>query len=90
MVDPLFKKVNIWVQLKTWDAGAMQDLIKAADEYKKAYPIPLDLKLAGIAYFNLVWNNAVLWDMVRGFILALISAWQWTSPFILQTGSDRD
>jgi predicted RND superfamily exporter protein len=72
VVDPSFKKANIWVQLKTWDAGAMQDVIKAVDEYKKAHPIPLDLKPAGIAYFNLVWNNEVLWDMVRGFILALI------------------
>ncbi|MDO8723752.1 MAG: MMPL family transporter, partial [Syntrophales bacterium] len=25
-----------------------------------------------IAYFNLVWNHQVLWDMVRGLILALI------------------
>ncbi|MEW6739702.1 MAG: MMPL family transporter [Nitrospirota bacterium] len=73
VVDPSFKKANIWVQLKTWDAGAMQDVIKAVDEYKKAHPIPLDLKPAGIAYFNLVWNNEVLWDMVRGFILALIA-----------------
>jgi predicted RND superfamily exporter protein len=72
VVDPAFKQANIWVQLKTWDAGAMQDVIKAVDEYKKAHPIPLDLKPAGIAYFNLVWNNEVLWDMVRGFILALI------------------
>jgi predicted RND superfamily exporter protein len=72
VVDPSFKKANIWVQLKTWDARAMEDVIKAVDEYKKAHPFPLDLKPAGIAYFNLVWNNEVLWDVVRGFILALI------------------
>lgn len=72
VVDPSFKKANIWVQLKTWDAGAMEDVIKAVDEYKKAHPIPLEMKPAGIAYFNLVWNHEVLWDMVKGFILALI------------------
>lgn len=72
VVDPVFKKANIWVQLKTWDAGAMQEVIKAADEYKKAHPIAIELKPAGIAYFNLVWNHEVLWDMVKGFIMALI------------------
>ncbi|MCL4456439.1 MAG: MMPL family transporter [Nitrospirae bacterium] len=72
VVDPSFKRANIWVQLKTWDAGAMEEVIKAADEYKKQNPLPLKLKPAGIAYFNLIWNHEVLWDMVKGFVLALI------------------
>ncbi len=72
VVDYPFRKTNIWIQLKTWDAGAMRDVIRAAEEYKKANPTPMDFKPAGIAYFNLVWNNEVLWDMVKGFILALI------------------
>lgn len=72
VVDYPFRKANVWVQLKTWDAGAMRDVIRAAEEYKKANPAPMDFKPAGIAYFNLVWNNEVLWDMVKGFILALI------------------
>jgi predicted RND superfamily exporter protein len=72
VVDLSFKKANIWVQLKTWDARAMAEVIKAVDEYKKAHPIPLELKPAGIAYFNLIWNHEVLWDMVKGFVLALI------------------
>jgi predicted RND superfamily exporter protein len=72
VVDPMFKDANIWVQLKTWDAGAMQEVIKAADDYKKGHPTPMRLKPAGIAYFNLVWNHEVLWDMVRGFGLALV------------------
>ncbi|MCL4475849.1 MAG: MMPL family transporter [Nitrospirae bacterium] len=72
VVDYPFRRANIWVQLKTWDAQAMRDVIKAVDEYKKAHPIPLEFKPAGIAYFNLVWNDAVLWDMLRGFIIAMI------------------
>lgn len=72
VVDPSFKKANILVQLKTWDAGAMEEVIKVADEYKKQNPLPLKLKPAGIAYFNLIWNNEVLWDMMKGFVLALI------------------
>ena len=72
VVDYPFRKANIWVQLKTWDAQAMRDVIKAVDDYKKSHPIPMEFKPAGIAYFNLVWNDAVLWDMLRGFIVAMI------------------
>ncbi|MCL5023017.1 MAG: MMPL family transporter [Nitrospirae bacterium] len=72
VVDYPFRRANIWVQLKTWDAQAMKSVIEAADEYKKTNPTPMDLKPSGIAYFNLVWNHEVLWDMVKGFVLALI------------------
>jgi predicted RND superfamily exporter protein len=72
VVDYPFKRANIWVQLKTWDASAMREVIKATEEYRKANPSPLEMKPAGIAYFNLVWNDEVLWDMVKGFVLALI------------------
>jgi hypothetical protein len=72
VVDPSFRQANIWVQLKTWDARAMETVIHAVDEYRKTHPIAMELKPAGIAYFNLVWNHEVLWDMVRGFVLALV------------------
>lgn len=73
VVDYPFRRANIWVQLNTWDARAMREVIKAMEKYKKANPSPLELKPSGIAYFNLVWNNEVLWDMVKGFVLALIA-----------------
>lgn len=73
VVDYQFRKANIWVQLKTWDVQAMRDVIKAVEEYKAAHPISMELKPAGTAYFNLVWNDEVLWDMVKGFIIALIA-----------------
>ncbi len=72
VVDPYFKKANIWVQLKTWDAGAMRGVIEAAQNYQRDNPFPVEIKPAGIAYFNLVWNDAVLWDMIKGFLLALV------------------
>ncbi len=71
VVDYPFQKANVWVQLKTWDAVAMESVIRAAQEYKKANASSLELKPAGIAYFNLVWNEEVLGDMLRGFVLAL-------------------
>jgi len=72
VVDPYYKKANIWVQLKTWDAGAMRKVIEAAKDYQRENPFPVEIKPAGIAYFNLVWNDAVLWDMIKGFLLALV------------------
>ncbi|MBI4669578.1 MAG: MMPL family transporter [Elusimicrobia bacterium] len=72
VVDYPYRRANIWVQLKTWDAQAMRAVIKALDDYKKTNPSALELKPAGIAYFNLVWNDEVLWDMIYGFIASLI------------------
>lgn len=73
VVDYPFQRANIWVQLKTWDAAAMQSVIRATEEYQRLNPMALELRPAGIAYFNLVWNHEVLWDMVKGFVLALIA-----------------
>ena len=72
VVDYPFRRANIWVQLKTWDADAMRKVIQATEEYKSRHPTSLVFRPAGIAYFNLIWNNEVLWDMVKGFILALV------------------
>lgn len=71
VVDYGFRKANIWVQLKSWDAEAMRDVLAAMDEYRAENPSPMELKPAGTAWFNLVWNDEVLWDMVKGFMAAL-------------------
>jgi len=73
LVDYPYEQANLMVQLKTWDAQAMQKVIDRVDAYQKSFPNGnLKFKPAGIAYFNLVWNNEVLFDMVKVFILALI------------------
>jgi len=72
VVDPTFQKANVWVQLKTWDAEAMRQVKQAAEAYQKAHPLAVAVKPAGIANFNLVWNDEVLGDMVRGFVMALV------------------
>lgn len=87
VVDYPFQRANIWVQLKTWDAQAMENVSEAVAQYQQAHPFPLDLKPAGTAHFNVIWNEEVLWDMVRGFVLALIAvffilifnfgSWRW-------------
>lgn len=71
-VDYPFQQANIWLQLKTWDAGAMRNVIHAVEEYQREHPINLEFKPAGTTYFNVVWNDEVLWDMLKGFVLALL------------------
>jgi uncharacterized protein len=72
VVDPAFQKANLWVQLKTWDAEAMRHVIHATEAYQESHPLAVSVKPAGIAYFNLVWNDEVLGDMARGFLIALV------------------
>ncbi len=72
VVDYPFRRANIWVQLKTWDAEAMRTVIQAVQQFKASHPTALEFRPAGIAYFNLVWNDEVLRDMVKGFTISLI------------------
>lgn len=73
VVDYPFEKTNLWVNLKTWDAQAMRDAIARVRVYTAQHPFAgVEFRPAGIAYFNLVWNDEVLRDMLRGFIIALI------------------
>ena len=67
------QRANLWVQLKTWDAGAVEQVLARLDAYQRAHPPPgLRLQPAGIAYFNLVWNREVLRDMITTFLAALV------------------
>ena len=73
LVDYPYQQANLFVQLKTSDAQAMQEVIDRIEAFQKKNPYPqLVLKPAGTAYFNLVWNNAVLFDMVKMFGVALV------------------
>jgi hypothetical protein len=72
VVDYPFRRANVFVQLKTWDADAMRKVIQEVEAFKAETSSPLAFRPAGTAYFNLVWNDEVLWDMIRGFAIALI------------------
>jgi predicted RND superfamily exporter protein len=73
VVDYPFKRANIWVQIKSWDAGVMRELIKQVKQYTLSHPLPkTEIKPAGISYFNMVWNDEVLWGMIFSFLSSLI------------------
>ncbi len=74
VVDYPFQKANVFLQLKSWDADVMADVIQRTQTYLAAHPLPggAIVRPAGIAYFNLVWSNEVLWGMIESFLVGLI------------------
>ena len=73
MVDYPYRKANLIVQLKSWDAVDARHLLTDALNYVAAHPIPgAEVKPAGIAYFNMVWNEEVLVGMLSGFVASSI------------------
>ena len=70
VVDYPFQKATIMLQLKSWDAGVMKDVIARTEAHLAGRPLPagVTVKPAGIAYFNLVWNHEVLWGMLSSFL----------------------
>lgn len=71
VVDFPYQQANIWLQLRSWDAGAMQSVIDEAQRFSADHPLAgAQLQPAGTAYFNLVWNEEVLYGMLEGFLLA--------------------
>jgi predicted RND superfamily exporter protein len=48
--------------------------MERANAHLQAHPLPggATIRPAGIAYFNLVWNDEVLWGMVSSFMSGLV------------------
>jgi predicted RND superfamily exporter protein len=74
VVDYPFQKANLLLQLKSWDAGVMRDVIGRTEAYLAAHPLPggATVRPAGVAYFNLVWSDEVLWGMLESFLAGLV------------------
>lgn len=73
VADPDFKSANILLQLKTWDVSAMRKVVQVIDNQNLRAPPGYTVRPAGTAYFGLVWNDEVLWDMLKGFVFGLIA-----------------
>jgi len=73
IVDYPFQKANLMLQLKSWDAGVMRSVIDRTKNYLSAHPLPggATVSPAGIATFNLVWSDEVLWGMIESFMAGL-------------------
>jgi hypothetical protein len=73
LVDEPYQKANLVVQLRSWDAVDTRALLAAIRGELAAHPLPgAEVKPAGIAYFNMVWNDEVLVGMLEGFIASCL------------------
>jgi predicted RND superfamily exporter protein len=74
VVDYPYQQANLSLQLKSWDAQVMADVIQRAKNYLATHPLPnhATVRPAGVAYFNLVWSNEVLWGMLESFLWGLV------------------
>ncbi len=73
VVDNPYQKANVMVQLRSWDAVDTAALLAVVGRHLAERPIPgAELKPAGIAYFNMVWNDEVLVGMLEGFIASCV------------------
>lgn len=74
VVDYAFRRANLVLQLKSWDAGVMRDVITRAETHLRSLDSPgtVVLRPAGISYFNLVWSDEVLWGMLQSFFAGIV------------------
>ena len=82
VVDYPFQQANLWLHLKSWDAGVMRGIIARTEAHLKSLPLTrgATIRPAGIAYFNMVWSDEVLWGMVASFMAGLVLVllcWFW-------------
>lgn len=73
VADDGFERANIILQLRSWDAQAMQRVMDHVEAFRQREKLGFAIHPAGSAYFNLVWNHEVLRDMIVGFGLALVA-----------------
>ncbi len=73
LVDARYQRANLTVQLRSWDAVETRALLDRTSAYLAAHPLPgVELRPAGMAYFNMVWSDQVLVGMREGFIASCI------------------
>lgn len=72
LVTPDFRKLNLWVQLKSGDNKEMENVVELVEAYITANPPPiaLDHAWAGLTYLNVVWQD----KMVKGMLESLLGS----------------
>jgi predicted RND superfamily exporter protein len=78
LVTPDYQKANIWIQLKTGDNKDMEAVVKSVDQFMVSNPPPVALshKWAGLTYLNIVWQDKMVYGMLRSclgsFLVVLV------------------
>ena len=67
-----YRKANVWLQLKSGDNTDMERVVKAVDRYQKEHPTNLKINWAGLTYINIVWQQKMVWGMLRSLMGSFI------------------
>jgi len=69
-----YMKANIWIQLTSGDNKDMEKVVKGVERFFAENPPPLPLKYnwAGLTYINTVWQNKMVFGMLKSFLGSFI------------------
>ncbi|MHC4171842.1 MAG: efflux RND transporter permease subunit [Planctomycetota bacterium] len=69
-----YMKANIWIQLTSGDNKDMEKVVKGVDKFfaKNTPPVPLKYNWAGLTYINTVWQNKMVFGMLKSFLGSFI------------------
>jgi len=69
-----YRKTNIWLQLRSGDNKDMEKVVKTVDEFFAANPppVPLEYNWAGLTYINIIWQEKMVWGMLRSLMGSFI------------------
>jgi predicted RND superfamily exporter protein len=72
LVTPDFRRLNLWVQLKSGDNKDMEGVVRQVERYLADNPPPVELEhaWAGLTYLNIVWQD----KMVKGMLSSLLGS----------------
>ena len=70
LVTPDFRRVNLWLQLKSGDNRDMEGVVDEVEKYiaKNPPPVPLVHSWAGLTYLNVVWQEKMVFGMLGSLL----------------------
>ncbi len=70
LVTPDYRKLNIWVQLKSGDNTDMEEVVSKVDAFVVQNPPPAGLTYAwaGLTYLNVVWQDKMVTGMLESLL----------------------
>ena len=69
-VTPDFKRLNLWIQMRSGDNIDMSAVVKSAEDYIRLNPPPVSLEhnWFGLNYINVVWQDRMVNGMFQAFL----------------------
>ena len=73
-VTPDHQTTLLWLQLRSGDNQSMTAVMEAVDDYTRQHPLPdgLQLRWAGKAYLNVVWQQQMVFGMLDSLLSAFV------------------